>query len=279
MALIVKIDPKYTLNYQSLVVDCLEDADDTLKTKTLDLLYRMTNKQNVEPIVEKLLSYLKEAPTESSVRKELVIKINSLCEQYSPNKNWYVRTMNKLYEMGGDLITSDLSNKFIQSISDYEKEIDGEKFRDSTISIYTKMVKKNPNIPDSMLQVVAWIMGEYGSTHPDLEKRNKILKHLCNIAYRPLEDELTRSYILSAITKLHSTMGFPEHETIKQVIDDFAVSRHVDVQQRALEYKNLKAHAGKFSQDILMNTPMNETSVLMQGFDFDLKFLDSYVHT
>ena len=59
--------------------------------------------------------------------------------------------MNKLYEMGGDLITSDLSNKFIQSISDYEKEIDGAEFRDSTISIYTKMLKKNPNIPDSML--------------------------------------------------------------------------------------------------------------------------------
>ena len=37
------------------MVDCLEDADDTLKIKTLDLLYRMTNKQNVEPIVEKLL--------------------------------------------------------------------------------------------------------------------------------------------------------------------------------------------------------------------------------
>jgi len=26
LALIVKIDPKYTLNYQSMVVDCLEDA-------------------------------------------------------------------------------------------------------------------------------------------------------------------------------------------------------------------------------------------------------------
>ena len=44
LASIVKIDPKYTLNYQALVVDCLEDADDTLKIKTLDLLFRMTNK-------------------------------------------------------------------------------------------------------------------------------------------------------------------------------------------------------------------------------------------
>ena len=151
LAAIVKIDAKYTLNYQALVVDCLEDADDTLKIKTLDLLFRMTNKQNVEPIVEKLLNYLKEAPIESSVRKDLVIKINSLGEQFSPSKNWYVRTMNKLYEIGGDLITPDLSNKFIQSISDYEREIDGEKFRDSTIKIYLKILKKNANIPDSML--------------------------------------------------------------------------------------------------------------------------------
>jgi len=55
LASIVKIDAKYTLSYQSLVVDCLEDTDDTLKIKTLDLLYKMTNSQNVEPIVEKLL--------------------------------------------------------------------------------------------------------------------------------------------------------------------------------------------------------------------------------
>ena len=27
-----------------MVVDCLEDADDTLKLRTLDLLYKMTNK-------------------------------------------------------------------------------------------------------------------------------------------------------------------------------------------------------------------------------------------
>ena len=65
----MKIDPKYTLDYQNMVVDCLEDADDTLKIRTLELLYKMTNNQNVEPIVEKLLSYLKAAPIESSSRK------------------------------------------------------------------------------------------------------------------------------------------------------------------------------------------------------------------
>lgn len=85
MGSIVKIDPKYTLNYQTLVVDCLEDTDDTLKVKTLDLLFKMTNKQNVEPIVDRLLNYLKEAPIEAGNRKELVNKISILGEKFAPN--------------------------------------------------------------------------------------------------------------------------------------------------------------------------------------------------
>lgn len=211
-------------------MDCLEDADDTLKIKTLDLLYRMTNKQNVEAIVEKLLTSLREAPIESSVRKDLVLKINALCEKYSPNKNWYVRTMNKLYEMGGDLITPDLSNKFISSICEYEKEIDGEKFRDSTIRIYLKILKKNPNIPDSMLQVISWIMGEYGSKIPNQKKMIKIIDNLCIAAYRNLEEELTRSYVLNAITKLQAAQGFPENIQVEAVMSDYLHSKHIDVQ-------------------------------------------------
>ena len=39
----------------------------------------------------------------------------------------------------------------------------------------------------------------------------------------------------------------------------------------------LAKNAGRFDQGILMNTPMNEAAVFSQGFDFDLKFLDSYV--
>jgi hypothetical protein len=163
------------------------------------------------------------------VRKDLVIKINSLCEDYAPSKNWYVRTMNKLYEIGGDLITADLSNKFISSISEYERESEGEKFRDSTITIYLKILKKNNIIPDSMLQVIAWIMGEYGSTLPNQAKIVKIMNFLSDAAYRPLEDELTRCYILTAITKLHSTMNFVENPKVDCVMHDYLFSKHVDV--------------------------------------------------
>jgi len=140
------------------VIECLEDPDMTLKTKTLDLLVRMTNKKNVEAIVEKLMENLKSISSESKMKKELVAHIHSLVDKFSPNQTWFVRTMNKLFVAGGDLVTSDITNKFIKVVS---KKIDKEKFRESTIKIYTNILKKNNSISDPHMTTIVWILGEY----------------------------------------------------------------------------------------------------------------------
>ena len=208
------------------------------------LLFKMTNKMNVEPIVDKLLTYLKDAPIESSTRKDLVVKINELGEKFAPNKNWYIRTMNKLFEMGGDLVSQDLTNKFIQSIGEYAKQEDGETFRDSTIKIYLKVLKKNPNIPEALMQVIAWIMGEYGPDIPDTDKIEQIVEELCHQAYVGYESQQTIGLIVSALGKLHLASGFLNNSQIERVMSDFEASRHLDVQQRCLEYKMVKQTTG-----------------------------------
>ena len=53
--------------------------------------------------------------------------------------------MNKVFEMGGDLITQDLTNKFISSIGEYQKQEDGEKFRESKRYARGNLLAKNPN--------------------------------------------------------------------------------------------------------------------------------------
>lgn len=66
---------------QLAVIECLEDPDETLKHKTLDLLFRMTNPQNVEFIVEKLLHFLGTA-TDDFFRSDLVSRITQCAERY-----------------------------------------------------------------------------------------------------------------------------------------------------------------------------------------------------
>lgn len=85
--------------------------------------------------------------------------------------------MNKLFEIGGSEITSELTNKFIAQMSEYERGDDGEKFRSSALKIYVKILKKSANIPDALMQVIAWILGEYGGgpKQMDREKTNTYL--------------------------------------------------------------------------------------------------------
>ena len=244
-----------------MVVDCLEDVDETLKTRTLELLFRMTNKQNVEPIVEKLLNYLKAAPIESTVRKDLVVKINELGEKFAPTKQWYIRTMNKVFEMGGDLITQHITNKFIQSVSEYQAMEDGEAFRDATIKIYLKVLKKNPSIPESLMQVIAWIMGEYAADIPDQEKVQSIIEELCGQAIIGFESDITVGLIVSALGKLHLAQGYTPNPAIDRVMHDLCNSKHLNVQQRCHEYQALKQCHTQLpgnGVDLYKGTPLNE---------------------
>jgi hypothetical protein len=42
------VSPKYAQEHQVAVIDCLEDPDETLKLKTLELLVTMTKVNNVQ---------------------------------------------------------------------------------------------------------------------------------------------------------------------------------------------------------------------------------------
>ena len=183
----LKIDLKYAEDHQENVVEWLECSDDTLKLKTLDLLYTMTNKDNVEAIIEKMLEHLKSAPSDSKIRRDLVKKIYQSVEKYSPNKTWFVKTINKLFEMGADLITLDISNKFITVIWEHEAESEGKKFRESIIKIYKSILKKSPHIFDSHMQVIVYILGEYVPRTKDSDKAEEIINLLCESWDRQFE--------------------------------------------------------------------------------------------
>lgn len=80
---------------QLAVIDCLEDPDETLKRKTLDLLHRMTNPVNVEFITAKLLEFLEKA-TDVFLRTDLVQRISQSSERYAPSTSWYIQTMTRV---------------------------------------------------------------------------------------------------------------------------------------------------------------------------------------
>jgi AP-4 complex subunit epsilon-1 len=87
LADIVKDHPKYASEHQLAVIECLEDPDETLRRKTLDLLYRMINPINVEFIVAKLITFLEQSRDEF-LRQDLVGRITTSAERFAPSNAW-----------------------------------------------------------------------------------------------------------------------------------------------------------------------------------------------
>ncbi|CRG99248.1 AP-4 complex subunit epsilon, putative [Plasmodium relictum] len=117
LALIVKINPMYASEHQLAVVDCLEDKDETLKMKTLDLLYQMTNPLNVQVIVDKLLFYMNNS-LDIHFKHDLACKIIQLIERYTPDDVWFLNKINSVFLSVGELLDENYSYSLIKLLKD-----------------------------------------------------------------------------------------------------------------------------------------------------------------
>merc|ERR550539_1225265 len=140
LAQIVQVNASYAAEHQMVVVDCLEDPDETLKRKTLDLLFRMTNPQNVEVVIEKLLASLKDS-VDVFLRRRLVEKITKLAESYSPDSRWYVETMNDCFTMAGDIVSREATNSVMMTIGEAVED-DEDDFKKFVVDAYLDLLEK-----------------------------------------------------------------------------------------------------------------------------------------
>lgn len=237
LSLIVSVNPDYVLQHQNSIVECLEDPDETLKAKSIDLLYKMTNYKNVNAIVEKFLNYLRSAPTDSPIRKDLVYKINQLAERFATNKTWFINTVNRLFEISGDLITADITNSFIKLILDWEEDAEAATFRNYAINLYLGILKTSAVVSDPLMEVMSFIIGFYGPmVITDSNVLIEVIKCLCKWTEYSFNNERTKGLILNAIMKLHRAINYHKLAEIDSLLEKFSRSRNTELAQRALEH-------------------------------------------
>jgi len=153
---IVKVDPKYATPHQLVVIDCLENQDETLKRKTLDLLFKMTNVHNVTVIAEKMINYLR-FTVDEYLRLDLVSRITQLAERCAPNNLWFLNTMSTVFELGGDLVRPEVAYSLMKLIAEGgDDEESSEELRRQAVNSYVALLQKTVLL-DSLLQIVSWV--------------------------------------------------------------------------------------------------------------------------
>ncbi|CEG48651.1 ap-4 complex subunit [Plasmopara halstedii] len=271
LAAIVKDHPRYAAAHQMAVIDCLEDPDETLKRKTLDLLYRMTNPVNVEFISDKLTQFLREA-SDVFLRTELVSRITQCAERYAPSNAWYIQTMTNVFELGGDLVRPEVAHNLLRLIAEGSGEDEDQdmELRRDAVDTYLELLER-PVLPDILVCTMAWTLGEYGYLSDAMEL-DEICERLIELVDRPFDQEdTTRGYVLSAVTKITAQMGHTI-DVADAMMNKYKNSRSTDLQQRCFEYLALTKNFALMNEVFPEDASCEDIDV-----DVNLSFLTNFV--
>ncbi|ERE72417.1 AP-3 complex subunit delta-1 isoform 1 [Cricetulus griseus] len=104
MSKILKTHPKSVQSHKDLILQCLDDKDESIRLRALDLLYGMVSKKNLMEIVKKLMTHVDKAEG-TTYRDELLTKIIDICSQsnyqHITNFEWYISILVELTRLEG----------------------------------------------------------------------------------------------------------------------------------------------------------------------------------
>uniref|UniRef100_A0A8D3BYN9 AP-4 complex subunit epsilon n=1 Tax=Scophthalmus maximus TaxID=52904 RepID=A0A8D3BYN9_SCOMX len=260
---VVQQDPKLALQHQMTIIECLDHPDLIIKRETLELLFRITNAQNVMVIVEKMLEFLR-VSTDDYTTIDLVGKVAEL---------WFIETMNTVFSVGGDMMQPDIPNSFLKLLSEgFDCVEDDRKLRLFAVDSYISLLHGEPGkLPQRFLQVISWVLGEYSHLREELEPASvlRLLEKLLDMKQTSSE---TKNWVLMAMTKL--CVGGASVSVAQQVSETYISSMDTVLRQRAQELQH-------FGQDSEVRTRVlpRDTDLENTIFDVDssLSFLDGFV--
>eukprot|EP00467_Chlorarachnion_reptans_P021737 CAMPEP_0114488962 /NCGR_PEP_ID=MMETSP0109-20121206/1622_1 /TAXON_ID=29199 /ORGANISM="Chlorarachnion reptans, Strain CCCM449" /LENGTH=1192 /DNA_ID=CAMNT_0001665415 /DNA_START=494 /DNA_END=4072 /DNA_ORIENTATION=- len=272
LAGIVQIDAKHAVKHQLMVIDCLEDPDDTLRRKTLDLLYSMTNPQNVRVIMQKLMTFL-ESTVDEFLRSELVSKITQIAEKFAPDNAWYIETVNTVFELGGDLVRPEMAHNLINLVASEDVDpADPDNIRIHAVDTYIKLLAK-PNLPIVLLKTVAWVLGEYGYLSKQTSTEALLLT-ICDAMEQLVNgDSEAKHWLLCAAMKICSHSATPQLPAeLHRLVKKYKFSSSVSLQQKAHEFLELIQNKGT----AVAALPRDKFGA-EEKIDSSLSFLNGYV--
>ena len=232
----------------------------------------MTNPQNVTVVVDKLIGFLK-AATDNFMRIDLLSRISQLSEKYAPSNDWFITAMNNTMELAGEQCKPEYAHNVMKLIIDNASGNAGEEdIREFAVDTYLHLLATRKVLPDLLVQVSAWVIGEYGHTSRQSDSIGQLHALMTAMDRTGPDQAITKGWIISAMLKIVARHGHVPAEVV-DIVQRYQNSQQVDLQQRAHEFIEL----AKAPQLLAAVMPADQAS-LEVSVDSDLTFLDGYVN-
>ena len=251
--------PDFADEFQTVIIDCLDHPDSTIRLRTLGLLHAMANENNAQIIVVNMLKFFQRTKNER-VRIELADRITSIASSYSPSPIWFAKTMEQLFALGGENVRPEVAFAVMRLI---EENCD-EEMRRGIVNLYIDVAQSGRRLSDVFIIVIAKVIGSYAELSDEYDL-NFITLLLCDLADTY---EGPRDWVLNALLQISSKLDEVPSQ-VPEVFENYKQSRSIIVQEICFE-----ALALLNFRDALMVATQPE---LEDTYDPDLTFLDSFV--
>lgn len=277
MSKILKTHPKSVQTHKDLILACLDDKDESIRLRALDLLYGMVSKKNLMEIVRRLLGHMERAEG-SAYRDELLFKVIEICSQgsyqYVTNFEWYLTVLVELIQLEsgskhGKVIATQLLDVAIrvQAVRTFA-------VNEMSSLLSTYPVSAQSSTMHEVLYAAAWIVGEFGS---HLDNPEQTLSTL--LQPRQVPGHIQAVYVQNAsklfANLVHDCLEEDNLADIRKYCDMlleglpvYLSSGDIEVQERAssafMTIQMLKSLLSETSADILpdINASADEVEVM-----------------
>jgi len=251
----VSRDTQAIQRHRNTIVDCLKDADISIRRRALDLIYALVTKNNVKALAKELLNYLSLTSGDIEFKSDLTDKICLVVDRYAPSKQWQIETIISVLTIAGNFTQDHVAPDLILLIARSSTSLQSY----ATHKLFDALHKKHKTSHLPLIHVGLYCIGEYGDyliTQDGLNKANEaepktaeeiiseksIIELLQGIQTIPTISLLTKEYLLNTAIKLLSRLSSQEsQQTLKLIMTEYENSIYIELQQRSCEYRVLSS--------------------------------------
>ncbi|VAI62577.1 unnamed protein product [Triticum turgidum subsp. durum] len=282
----ITVDAQAVQRHRVTILECVKDADASIRKRALELVYLLVNDTNVKPLTKELVDYLQVADPDfkedltakiCSIAEKLMFKVLSLKSKKSL-AIWEIKCLIMAVGNAGNHVKDDVWHALIVVISN-ASELQGYSVR----SLYTALQAYSEQ--GSLLRVAVWCIGEYGEmlvNNVGMLEAEAPITTSCQ-AHQPVQvtesdavdavelglnryspDVTTRSMCLVALLKLSSR--FPSmSERIKQIVAQNKENMVLELQQRSIEFGSIIQRHQSIRSSLLERMPvLDEATYLVK---------------
>ncbi|XP_038187100.1 AP-3 complex subunit delta-1 isoform X1 [Arvicola amphibius] len=258
MSKILKTHPKSVQSHKDLILQCLDDKDESIRLRALDLLYGMVSKKNLMEIVKKLMTHVDKAEG-TTYRDELLTKIIDICSQsnyqHITNFEWYISILVELTRLEGTrhghLIAAQMLDVAIRVKAIRKFAVSQMSALLDSAHLVASSTQRNGIC--EVLYAAAWICGEF-SEH--LQEPQQTLEAMLRPKVTTLPGHIQAVYVQNVVKLYASILQQKEQaadtdaaqevtQLLVERLPQFVQSADLEVQERASCILQLVKHVQK----------------------------------